>query len=171
MKCLIDYVGIKICQDLQVSCDSGIYINTLPGICLEMIEKTATEDQINYKGLWDDCQAEAWNIFVVDFIEAISQCYELTKKCNYERLICDNKRLLVNAWRYLLGAQLMIYRKNSSRLNRFTTVEEDKVQDLIDFYQASYEKSLNQAAQLCDVEACKCSLVVDPKPKHVVWLP
>lgn len=171
MKCLIDYIGIKICQDADAVCDSGIYINTLPGISLEMIEKTATEDQRNYAGLWADVQAEAWNIFVVDFIEAISDCYELTKKCNYEALICENKRIVVNAWRYLLGAQLMIYRKNTTRLNKFTTVEEDKVGELIDWYQANYEKSLAQAVKLCNIDSCKCVLVMDPKPKSVAWIP
>lgn len=169
-KCLINYVGIKICQD-SVSCDSGIYINTLPGICLEMIEKTATEDQISYAGLWADAQDEAWALFLVDFREAISNCFELSKRCDYEDLICDNKKILVNAWRYLLGAQLLIYRKSSPRLNRFTTIDDDKIDDQIAFYQATYEKILAQAVLLCDLGACRCELVADPKPKSVQWLP
>ncbi len=169
--CLEDYVGIKTGCEEDFPPDSGLYINSLPGISLESIEKTATEDQITYLGLWADVQAEAWARFVIDFREVVSECFELNKRCDYEALICDNKKVLVNAWRYLLGNQLMLFRINTTRLNRFSTVDAKQAQALADEYQARYEKALLQAAQLCDIEACRCQLITDPKPKQVQWLP
>lgn len=169
--CLKDFVGIKTgCPD-ESTPDSGLYINSLPGVSLESIEKTATEDQETYLGLWDDVQTEAWARFLIDFREAVSECFELTKRCDYEALICDNKDVLVNAWRYLLGNQLMLFRINTTRLNRFSTIDAAEAAKLVDYYQAQYEKALLQAVQLCDITVCRCQLVSDPKPKQVQWLP
>lgn len=168
--CLKDYVGIKTgCEDTTAS--SGLYINSLPGISLESIEKTATQDQETYLGLWSDIQDEAWIRFVIDFREAVSECFELSKDCDYESLICDNKKILINAWRFLLGNQLMLFRVNTTRLNRFSTIDAKGAEKLVDHYQVQYEKSLLQAAQLCDLSECRCQLVNDPKPKQVQWLP
>jgi hypothetical protein len=163
-------VGIKVCADQDPS-DSGLYINSLPGVSLESIEKTATEDQETYLGLWADVQTEAWSLFVIDFREAISECFELSKRCDYEELICENKKILVNAWRFLLGSQLMLFRINTTRLNRFSTIDAKQAEKMVDHYQVQYEKALLQAAQLCDISACRCELVLDPKPKSVQWLP
>lgn len=168
--CLLDYVGIKVCAGDECPPGSGLYINSLPGISLESIEKIANEDQISYLGLWKDVQAEAWIRFVIDFREVFSRCFDLSNKIEYEDLICDNKKVLVNAWRFLLGNQLMLFRVNSPRLNRFTTVDIKSAQKLVDYYQVTYENALEQAVNLIDVSDFRLPKP-DPQPKHVVWLP
>lgn len=158
MDCLTDYVGILVCADADVP-DSGLYINSLPGISLESIVKIAVDDQATYLGVWADVQKAAQARFKVDFIAAITKCFRLSKKCDYEDLICDNKEILVNAWMMLLANQLMQFRVYSTRLNRFTTVDLPAAKELVEFYQLEYEKALTQAAQLCDISSCECVLV------------
>lgn len=167
MTCLEDYIGIKVCGDESPA--SGVFINSLPGISLESIDKTANEDQITYLGLWADVQAEAAARFELDFTSEVTKCFKLNVYCDYEELICANKEKLLNPWRYLLGNQLMLFRIYSSRLNRFTTVDLDQARELRDHYQVEYEKALTQAVQL--VELGDCCLECGGNPESVIWLP
>lgn len=169
MDCLIDYIGLQACQN-QVVPQSGLYINGLPGITLESIDKIATADQITYMGVWRDVQAEAALEFMAAFKVALSSCYTLSRHCDYEDLICDNLEHLTVAWRYLLAAQLMLYRINSPRLNRFTTIDLNDAKELLGMYQAKYEAALQQAVQLIDVSGC-CQIECTNNPRRVEWLP
>lgn len=168
MECLIGYIGLKICGD--ETSESGLFINSLPGISLESIDKTANEEQVTYAQVWEDAQQEAAIRFYIDFLDVLGECHKLTPYCDYEQVICDNKRVLANAWRYLLGNQLMMFRLYTNRLNRYTTVDLDEAKKLLDFYQVSYENALRQAAKLVDTSACFC-LDCTPNPNHVVWRP
>lgn len=169
MECLIDYIGLQSCANDQVP-DSGLYINTLPGISLESIDKIADGEQVTYKGVWLDTQKEAAVRFKIDFIEKLNACFTINRFCNYEDMICQNIDVLTNTWRYLLGNQLMLYRLYSSRLNKFTTVDRKQAEELKDYYQSEYLKSLEQAIKLIDVSSC-CYTECGNNPERVVWLP
>jgi hypothetical protein len=168
--CLIDYVGIRVCED-QDDSGSAVYINSLPGISLESIDKTANEDQLTYAGLWTDVQAEAWEILKLDFTEQLDECFDINCEFDVEDVICTNKKKLLNAWRYLLGNQLMIFRTSTTRLNRFTTLDAEQAQKLADYYQVKYEKAVYQAARLIDMSFWTRELRSDPMPKQVIWHP
>lgn len=170
MDCLTDYVGILNCPD-ETTPDSGLYITSLPGIQLEGIEKIATADQDSYLGLWADVQATAQARFKTGVIAALTKCFQLTRKCDYESLICDNKEVLVNAWMMLLAAQLMWYRKYTTRLNRFTTVDLEAAGELMDMYLVEYESTLAQAVQLMDISECRCELKPGGQISHQWFLP
>lgn len=167
--CLINYVGLQACGGVYESPLSGLYINSLPGISLESIDKIADSEQITYAGVWADAQTEAAIRFKSDFITEVTKCYRITRTCDYEDFICDNLELLANAWRYLLGNQLMIYRIFSSRLNRFTTIDLDAAKELRDYYQGEYLQALSQAVKLIDFSTCcmECS----GNSEVVYWLP
>lgn len=167
MDCLTGYIGIKICGN--ESSASGLFINSLPGISLESIDKIATEDQVTYAGVWRDVQAEAQARFYVDVITEITKCYQLQPYCDYEEIICSNKLKLANAWRFLLGNQIMLFRLYTSRLNRFTTVDLKRAEELLVFYQVEYESSLTQAVKLIDVSSC--CLDCGGNPSTVTWFP
>lgn len=167
MECLTDFVGIRGCGETVPG--SGVYLNTLPGISLESLDKVADSEQITYKGLWADIQTEAGVRFYTDVIEELSKCFKLTPYCDYEELICQNKLRLLNAWRYLLGNQTMLFRLHSTRFNRFTTVDKKKAEELLDYYQAEYEKALQQAVKLMEVSSCE--LCCGGNPEYVTWLP
>lgn len=167
MTCLNDYIGLKVCgNETSVS---GLFINSLPGISLESIEKIADSEQISWSGVWADVQTEAQARFYVDVVEAITQCYKIQPYCDYEEIICGNKSILANAWRYLLGNQLMLFRLYTSRLNQFTTIDLKQAGELMDLYQVEYEKSLQQAVKLIDVSTC--CLDCGGNPEVVSWFP
>lgn len=166
LNCLIGLVEIQHCGEPETG---KYYINTLAGITLESIDKIADAEQITFQGVWKDVQAQAATRFYKDVIGEITKCYRLNKDCDYDELICDNKLLLINAWMYLLGNQLMIERIYSTRINRFTTVGRDQALELKDFYQVEYEKSLASAVKFMDVSGCE--LCCGGNPQVVTWLP
>lgn len=169
MQCLIDYIGFANCAN-QDAPESGLYINTLPGITLESVDKIANSEQVTYLQVWADAQAEAAVRFKNDFMRAVNECYTLSRKCDYEDMICDNIEYLTVAWRYLLGNQLMLYRINSTRLNRFTTIDKNQASELAAHYQVEYEKALQTAMKLVDVSGC-CEKECTNNPQHVWILP
>lgn len=167
MECLIDYIGLRYCGNEEP--ESGVFINSLPGISIESIDKIATSDQVTFLGVWADVQKEAATIFYTDFIEKLSTCYKLAPYCDYEEMICLNKRKLLNAWKYLLGNQMMIFRLYTTRLNRFTTIDSDQAKELKDHYQVEYEQALSQAVKLVDTS--NCCVECNPNPEYKTWLP
>lgn len=169
MDCLHDYIGIRICESIDNIPDSGVYINTLPGISLQSIDASANDDQVTYARVWEDVQREAAVRFEIDVIEELNECYSLNPYCDYGNLICDNKNRFTSAWKYLLGNQLMLFRIYSTRLNRFTMVDLAQAEKLKDFYQVEYEKSLSQSVKLIDVTDCE--LCCEGNPNTVIWLP
>jgi hypothetical protein len=168
MDCLLDYIGLRYCGDQ--SSGSGQFIESLPGISIESMVKTADSDQVTYKNLWRDVQIEAANRFYIDVVNELTKCYQLQPYCDYESLICENRPKLITAWKYLLGNQLMLFRLYTTRLNRFTTVDANKAAELRDFYQVEYEKALALAAKIMNVASCEC-MVCGGNPETVTWLP
>lgn len=63
-------------------------------------------------------------------------------KCSYEVFICANRQDLALAWWYLLGAELMIDRQYSDRVNRYTTVDIKKAKDLEELFRKKFENEL-----------------------------
>lgn len=167
MDCLFGYIGLDFCSDEQPG--SGLYINSLPGITIESMDKVATEEQTTYVRLWEDAQKEAAIRFKADFIAKVRECFEINTECDYEEFICNNKDKLVNSWRFLLGNQLMIYRIYSTRLNWFTTIDIDQARQLKDFYQVEYERYLEQEIKFIDFSSC--CMPCNNSIQSVTWLP
>lgn len=70
MECLRDYIGIKGCGLAPV--DSGMYINSLPGIEFQGIQQLADAEQVSFLGVWDDVQERAIERFKLDVLGEIS---------------------------------------------------------------------------------------------------
>jgi hypothetical protein len=171
MQCFVDYIGFFYCPGGGVydSPPSGLYINSLPGISIENTQKIADSEQITYIGVWSDVQRFALAQFRMDILVEMKKCWQLNKECDYDALICDNVEELATAWKYLLGVTLMIFRLNSDRINRWTTIGRDEAKELRDFYQVKYEEALNQGVLLMDTD--ECCLVCEPNPSIVSYLP
>jgi hypothetical protein len=167
MDCFINHIGLKYCGNETPP--SGIFLNSLPGISIENMDKIADSEQITYMGVWNDVQTEALAQFRLDVIAEIRKCYKLEPECDYDTMICDNVDELTQAWKYLLGVTLMIYRLTSDRVNQWTTIQRDEARELKDFYQVEYEKALKQGVLLMDTS--ECCLQCQPNPSVVTWLP
>lgn len=167
MDCFIDSVGLQYCQGETPA--SGLYLNSLPGISIESIDKIADSDQVTYLGVFADVQTNAKAQFRLDILTELNKCYRLNKDCDYDTLICDNTDVLYQAWKYLLGVHVMMFRQASDRLNWFTTVSLEDAKTLQGLYQNSYEESLQQGIKLMDTS--ECCMKCEPSPKRVVWMP
>lgn len=167
MDCYTDLVGIKGCGDIP----TGGWINTLPGISLEVIDNIADSEQVTYLGVWADVQKEASTQFKIDLIEKINECYNINTDCDYEDIICkaENIVLLTTSWRFRLGVQLMIERLYSTRIN-WITLNKEQAEELKTFYQVEYERTLSQAVKFMDLTDC-CLQCGGGNPNYSVWLP
>lgn len=169
MGCFNDYIGLSLCAGAYDVPASGIYINSLPGLNIESIDKVADQEQINYLGVWEDVQINAEAQFRIDVIAEMMKCYKLNCDCDYDALICENQEVLTQSWKYLLGIWLLVFRINSNRLNRFTTVDITQAKELKDFYQVEYEKFLHQSVLCMDISSC--DLCCGGNPEIITWLP
>ena len=48
LNCFIDYIGLSYCSGVYEQPGSGLYLNSLPGISIESIDKIADSEQITY---------------------------------------------------------------------------------------------------------------------------
>lgn len=155
MQCFVNYIGLSQCAGAYDAPASGVYINTLPGLQLEMLDKIATQEQVTYMGLWEDVQTNALPDFKIDVMAEIRKCYELDCDCDYEAMICDNIEVLTQAWKYKLAIWLLTYRINSNRLNRYTTIDIPQAKELLEHYQVAYEQALEVAVKCMDISSCE----------------
>ncbi len=169
LSCLIDFIGLSYCQGIYEQPGSGIFLNSLPGISIQNIDAIADQEQTTYLGVWVDVQSSAVAQFRIDVISEMRKCFKLDRDCDYDTMICDNKEILVQAWKYCLGTWLMTFRLNTDRLNRYTTVDKKQAEELRKFYQEEYDKSLEQSVQLMDTSSCcmECA----GNPETVYYLP
>jgi len=169
MVCFLDYIGLSLCAGAYESPASGIYINSLPGLSMESMDKIADQEQINYIGVWADVQTNALPDFRVDVMGEMRKCYDLNCDCDYDALICENLEVLTQAWKYKLGVWVLTFRINSNRLNRFTTIDIPQAKELLAHYQVEYEKMLSSSVLCMDITSCE--LCCNNNPSVVTWLP
>lgn len=169
MECFVNYIGLSQCAGAYDAPASGIYINTLPGLQLEAIDKIATQEQVNYLGVWADVQSNALPDFRIDVMAEIRKCYELDCECVYDDLICENLEVLTQAWKYKLAIWLLWYRINSNRLNRYTTIDIPQAKELLVHYQVEFARMLEASVKCMDISSCE--LCCSPNPSIVTMLP
>ena len=154
MDCFLDYIGIKGCGAPVP--DSGVYINDLPGVTLENIERIADAEQETFLGVWKDVQALGVRQFGRKLLFAFRNRWKeacCKEGCDPEELICreDVIPLFTDALLYYLGAQLMTERLYSIRLNRFTTIDREQAAELRDYFMAEMEEPFKIASVQCCV--------------------
>jgi len=76
MKCLKDFIGINYCGNTIIP-DSKTYINSLPGVELQNIDKIANAEQIDFIGVWNEIQERGLNRFKTDIISEFGKRYRL----------------------------------------------------------------------------------------------
>ena len=75
MECFRDYIGLEGCT--TTTPDSGLFINQLPGIELELFDKLADPQQLNFTGVFDDIQTRAIRRFKTDINSEFKKRYQL----------------------------------------------------------------------------------------------
>src|ERR1043165_3877055 len=75
--CLTDYICINWCKATQP--ESGLYINSLPGISLKSIDATADDEQVTFLQVWNHVQSRAIRILNTAVINEFGKRYKLCR--------------------------------------------------------------------------------------------
>jgi hypothetical protein len=155
MNCLRGYIGISP-QVGEV--ESGLYLTELSGITLNNLEKIAEkqEEQTDYTAVFADCEKRAILSFKAAFTARINDCYHICDSEIVACLICEYRERLAPALWYAIGAETMIERQGSDRLNRFTTLDRKKAGDLQKFFEERYDYELTNAVRSINPNASSC---------------
>lgn len=107
-----------------------------------------------------DCCAYIWG--TDDNERAGSETWGLivtsTVGCSFEGLICANKNTFDAAYWNLLGLELMIEQVYTDRLNKYTTIRREEAKELRDYYQAEFDKYIEQAIDGISMDNFDCCL-------------
>lgn len=65
--------------------------------------------------------------------------------CSAEKFVCENINLFKKTFWYKIGQELIIERRYGNKLNQFTTMIQERAEELTNFYQANYTQSLENS--------------------------
>lgn len=77
MNCLDGLIGLKGCSSGTLP-GSGLYVNSLPGLPMELIDRAADIDQQTYAGVWADAQLMAQGQLLSDFETLMADKFQLS---------------------------------------------------------------------------------------------
>lgn len=153
-ECLKGYIGLS--SKDSTTAPSGLYVDSLPDISISNINKIADDEQSDYNGVWKDIETRGLLKFRTLFISSVNRCHRINNVEVCECLICENKELLSTALWYLLGAEIMFERVNSSRLNRYTTIDREKAKNIRDEFMDIFTTELETAVNGIDIHKSAC---------------
>jgi hypothetical protein len=155
VNCLTGYIGISPAVG---EVESNLYLTELSGITLNNLEGIAEKqkEQPNFEAVFHDCEKRAVLSFKASFTARINDCYHICDSGLVECLVCENRERLAPALWYAIGAEVMIERQGSDRLNRFTTIDRKKAGDLQSFFEERYAYELNNAVKSINPNESAC---------------
>ncbi len=86
LNCLKSHIGVQGCT--TTTPNSGIFVNQLPGVELEMIDKLADEQQVDFNGVYDDIEERAVRRLSTDVNAEFKKRYKIkniTQSIDLER--------------------------------------------------------------------------------------
>lgn len=89
MNCFKNYIGIKGCNGYD-NPDSGLFINSLPGLTMKSMDNIANSEQVNYLGVFDECEdraIERLRVAIIDKFKARWKIKSITQSVNLGRRI------------------------------------------------------------------------------------
>jgi len=159
------YVGL-ISHSSQVA-PSGLYVDALPDISLQSIEDVVTDEE-DVGEAWSRIENRALLKFRTLFIAEVNKCHKIADIKVCECLIVSNKEVLATALWYLLGAEVMLERRSSSRIN-ISTIDRAKPKELREYFEDQFQKELKTAVAGIDVHSSECFPEDDPpEPRQLI---
>jgi hypothetical protein len=156
MTCLENIIGIIGCG-APTDDANLLFINQLPGVSISNIDALADgSDQQTFLEVWADVKLRAMKKFEIQVKAAINKCYRITDKEIINCLVCANSELFAVALWYLMGTEMMIERTSTDTLNRWTTVDLDKAEQLKAEFFSEYDSALKDAVDSMDMTIGDC---------------
>lgn len=155
------YIGLF--SGASVEAESGLYVDALPDITTSVLEDISRNGE-NEENAWSRIEDRAILKFRTLFIAAVNKCHKLSDIKVCECMIVSNKEILATSLWYLLGAEVMLTRRASSRINA-ATIDRNKPKELREYFEAQFEKELSTAVASIDIHASDCidENVVEPR--------
>ena len=158
MEFLKGYIGLSSSVSTAAS---GLYVDALPDISLVQAEKIA--DKVSEElpadailRIWGEIEQRSLAKFRTLFFKEINGCFKIAKRDKIECLIEENKELLATSLWYLFGSEFLLEKLNSSRINRFTTIDKVKAKELRNELMNLFQNELESAIQGIDLETSTC---------------
>jgi hypothetical protein len=143
------YIGLS---SEESKAESGLYVDALPDISLQVLENIANEDS---EVTWSQIEDRAILKLRTLFIKEVNKCHKIAKIDVCECLITSNKEILATALWYLLGAEVMLTRGASSRIN-MATIDRNKPKELRAYFEEQFKQELATAVAGIDIHASDC---------------
>lgn len=142
------YIGLNS----GTTAPSGLYVDALPDISLQVLEDIANESG---DITWSQIEDRAILKLRTLFIKEVNKCHKIAKIDVCECLITSNKEILATALWYLLGAEVMLTRGASSRIN-MATIDRNKPKELRAYFEEQFKQELATAVAGIDIHASDC---------------
>lgn len=146
------YIGLL--SGGSVEAESGLYIDALPDISLQLLEDITTNEADGCE-TWSRIEDRGILKFRTLFIAEVNKCHKVHDIKICECLIESNKEILATALWYLLGAEVMLTRRASSRIN-MATIDRNKPKELRQYFEDQFAKELTTAVNGIDIHASEC---------------
>jgi hypothetical protein len=137
--------------------ESGLYLDSLPDVSLTLLDKLTADGDNDFTDLWTRIEDRSIKKFRTLFINAINKCHKIHNIEVCECLIESNYLVFSIALWYLMGAELMFERYNSSRLNKYTTIDRPKAKELNTAFMEMFTDELTVGVNSIDVNDNECS--------------
>jgi hypothetical protein len=86
--------------------------------------------------------------------------------CSFDSLVCYNRTAFSTALWYLMGAETMIERLFSDRINKWTTIDRAKAEALLEYYTTQYTEELGSVVDGIDLVDSDCCLECNPQVSY-----
>lgn len=67
--------------------------------------------------------------------------------CSSEKFVCQNINLFAKTFWWKIGQEIVVERRYGNRLNQYTTMTQERAEELTAFYQAQYQQALNNSLE------------------------
>lgn len=142
------YIGLNS----GTTAPSGLYVDALPDISLQVLEDIANESgDVTWSQIEDRAILKLRTLFIAE----VNKCHKIAKIDVCECLITSNKEILATALWYLLGAEVMLTRGASSRIN-MATIDRNKPKELRAYFEEQFKQELATAVAGIDIHASDC---------------
>lgn len=142
------YIGLNS----GTTAPSGLYVDALPDISLQVLEDIADDSGAI---TWSQIEERAILKMRTLFIAEVNKCHKISDIEVCECLIIHNKEILATSLWYLLGAEIMLTRQSSSRIN-MATIDRNKPKELRAYFEEQFKQELSTAVAGIDILASGC---------------
>jgi len=165
MEFLKGFIGLTPSSGIEAP--SGLYVDSLPGISSEAVSRVC-DDGENGESLWAKIEWRSLLKFRTLFTAEVNRTHKIHNQEICECLIQQNKVLLATALWYLLGAEVMVERMTSSRVN-VATINKNTPKEIKEMFEDQFKKELSEAVLNIDVHSSSCfDSECEPEPAGLI---